>query len=106
MEIQTITRPLARRAAAPIVLEGHPAIAALPARWRWGLWVSLGLLAVTPFLMTRHSDDPFLAAAISGLWFGAWTSALLILRRAGLVRLPFIAVLVAAGAAGFFLKSL
>ena len=31
MEIQTITRPSDRRAAAPIVLEGHPAIAALPA---------------------------------------------------------------------------
>jgi len=84
-----------------ILSNGHPAIAALPRRQRWALVVSLAIIALAPVAMQRYGARAPGAVSV-GLWAGAWTGEMLIFRRAGLVRTPFVvlllALVVAAGA--------
>ena len=77
-----------------ILSHGHPAIAALPRRQRWALAVSLAIIALAPVAMQRYGGQALGAASV-GLWVGAWTGAMLIFRRAGLVRTPFVVLLLA-----------
>lgn len=72
-----------------ILSNGHPAIAALPRRQRWALVVSLAVIALAPVAMQRYGGQA-LGAVSAGLWIGGWTSAMLVFRRAGLVRTPFV----------------
>jgi hypothetical protein len=63
--------------------------------------VSLAIIALAPVAMQRYGGQALGAVSV-GLWVGAWTGAMLIFRRAGLVRTPFVvlllALVVAAGA--------
>jgi hypothetical protein len=87
--------------AGSILSSGHPAIAALPRPQRWALVLSLAIMALAPVAMQRYGGQA-LGAVSTGLWIGAWTGAMLVFRRAGLVRTPFVvlllALIVAAGA--------
>lgn len=80
--------------AGSIVSSGHPAIAALPRPQRWALLLSLAIMALAPVAMQRYGGQA-LGAVSTGLWIGAWTGAMLVFRRAGLVRTPFVVLLLA-----------
>lgn len=77
-----------------ILSSGHPAIAALPRRQRWALVVSLAIIALAPVAMQRYGGQA-LGALSADLWVGAWTGAMVVFRRAGLVRTPFVVLLLA-----------
>jgi hypothetical protein len=77
-----------------ILSHGHPAIAALPRRQRWALAVSLFIIALAPVAMQRYGGTALGAVSV-GLWVGAWTGAMLVFRRAGLVRTPFVVLMLA-----------
>ena len=88
MGTQTTAGPSDRRAAAPIVLEGHPAIAALPTVLRWSLYACVAAMSMGPLLMQRFGGEA-LGAFGTGLWIGGLAGAPVLFRRAGLLRMPF-----------------
>lgn len=92
--------PSDRRAAAPIMLEGDLAVTALPTTLRWSLFACVTAMSIGPLLMQRFNGEA-LGAFGTGLWIGSLAGALVLFRRAGLLRMPFVvaAILVFGGIA-------
>lgn len=80
--------------AGSILSGGHSAIAALPRRQRWALVASLAVIALAPVALQRYGGQALRVLSV-GLWIGSWTGAMLVFRHAGLVRTPFVVLLLA-----------